>query len=134
MRIHAGTFGELINEFYTVKKRVLQSRALSRNSDKLNEHITLLIENYNIIFEYTKTKTNSLSEYCKDIIFSKIENCRILLLKLFKKYIVIEISENLILVIHLNNNIGVESEIEINMATIYQKKSYNTMCALQCTV
>ena len=101
------------------KKRVLQNRVLSKSSEKINEYITLLIENYNAIVRYTKTNTDNLSENHKALIFSKIESWRVISLKCFEKLNCnIEIPENLDLV---------GGEGEINMATIDQKMSY--MCA-----
>ena len=62
-----------------------------------------------------------MSENHKALIFSKIESCRVILLKCFEKLNYnIEIPENLDLV---------EGEVEINMSTVDQKRSYITMCA-----
>ena len=91
-----GIFEKLISELCVVKQRVLQSRALSKNSEKVKEYIALWIENYNAIVGYTKTNTDSLLENHKALIFSKIESWRVISLKCFEKLNCnIEIPENL---------------------------------------
>lgn len=84
-KLYDKKFKELIINFYRIKKRVLQKRPISTNIQKINEYTKLLIENYNSILEYTETNFIYLSESDKSKYISKINVCRNLLIKCFKK-------------------------------------------------
>lgn len=76
-------FNELISNFHTIKKRVLQKRPISNNQEKIGEYINLLIETYNNILLYTKPYDENLSVNVKAKIHSKILHSRELLLRCF---------------------------------------------------
>lgn len=79
------TFKELIENFYKIKKRILQNRPISSKESKVKEYISLLIKSYNDILFYTKPFNNRISESSQKEIFCKIIHCRELLCKCFCK-------------------------------------------------
>lgn len=142
-------FKKQFQQFYKVKKRILQKRPLSANSNKINEYITLLIQNYNSIIEYTTIHLNTLSNTNELTSYlAKIRHCRIILIKCFDKLqCKIKIPEEVNLLECVDRSVMIDTDFKyssegkqninscnssgqgIEMATIEQKKHFITMCA-----
>lgn len=105
------TFVQLIKNFNNVKKRILQNRPVSTKETKINEYIDLLIENYNLILNYTKTNSENLTIDTEYYFFSKIQHCRELLVRCFGKLNCnVKVPENIKLFELVNKNVMTDDE------------------------
>lgn len=121
------TFNELVSEFYKIKKRVVQKRPLSKNKQKVDEYIKLLIDSFNNILVYTQPYGQELVDPVKTKIQDTILHSREWLVRCFCKLqckIRVPYGADLFETVLAQINTDSESDTDISESSEHNKNLY----------
>lgn len=120
-------FNELIKNFITVKKRVLQSRPVSTKTDKINEYINLLIDNYNEILKYGSLNASEILINPKGKTCKTLKHCREQLVRCFGKLNCrIKVPHDVLLFKLIDKELMTDSESDSESRELQEKEKINS--------